>query len=143
MVTQIYDNLHRTTFICVDSYDDKIPKGRLYNTFLESGIEFCGVMDFILNMEKLFDEINSPQEFTMKRAFRSSIRKNTMSFTDESIKVGKIATFSVRLLFRQNSSWQGSISWREGESEESFRSALELFLLMDSALSGDEAVRKS
>ena len=140
MATQVCDNLYRTTFICVDSYDNKIPKGRLYNTFLDGGIEFCGVMDFILNMEKLFDGINSPQEFTVKRSFRASIKRNAMSFTDESIKVGKLATFSVRLLFRQNSSWQGSVSWREGDSEESFRSALELFLLMDSALSGEEPV---
>ena len=41
---------------------------------------------------------------------------------------------SVRILFRQNASWQGSVLWREGGQEERFRSALELVLLMDSAL---------
>ena len=47
---------------------------------------------------------------------------------------GALATFAVRLIFRQNASWQGSITWLEGEAEQSFRSVLELTLLMDSAL---------
>jgi hypothetical protein len=40
----------------------------------------------------------------------------------------------VRVLFRQNASWQGSLTWLEEGKEESFRSVLELLLLMHSAL---------
>ena len=47
---------------------------------------------------------------------------------------GALCTFAVRILFRQNASWQGSVIWLEEKREESFRSALELVLLMDSAL---------
>lgn len=47
---------------------------------------------------------------------------------------GKLATFYVRILFRQNASWQGTVLWSEGGQEERFRSALELALLLDSAL---------
>ena len=50
---------------------------------------------------------------------------------------GEAATFALRILFRQNASWQGSITWLEGEAEQSFRSVLELILLMDSALRGE------
>ncbi|NLW65775.1 MAG: hypothetical protein GXY26_06040, partial [Clostridiales bacterium] len=39
--------------------------------------------------------------------------------------------------FRQNASWQGVITWAEDRREESFRSALELVFLMDSALASD------
>ena len=45
-----------------------------------------------------------------------------------------MATFAVRVLFRQNASWQGEVTWLEGKREESFRSVLELILLMDGAL---------
>ncbi|MBQ6876068.1 MAG: hypothetical protein IJN46_07520 [Lachnospiraceae bacterium] len=45
------------------------------------------------------------------------------------------ATFSVQILFRQNASWQGSVLWVERKIEESFRSVLELLLLIDNALS--------
>ena len=47
---------------------------------------------------------------------------------------GALATFRLRILFRQNSSWQGFVSWVEGRQEESFRSTLELLMLLDSAL---------
>ena len=48
---------------------------------------------------------------------------------------GKVGTFRIRIMFRQNSSWQGNITWLDGKMEESFRSVLELLILMDSALS--------
>ena len=51
---------------------------------------------------------------------------------------GKIATFSVRVIFRQNASWQGSVTWLEEKTEENFRSVLELVLLMHSATSPED-----
>ena len=41
----------------------------------------------------------------------------------------------MRVIFRQNASWQGSVTWLEEEKEENFRSVLELVLLMHSATS--------
>ena len=128
------DNTFRTTLICIDSYDEKIPRGRLYNAFLENGIEFAGAMDLLQNMERLLEQIKIPQGFTTRRTFRNN-EDRRLQFTEESIKRGKRATFSLRLLFRQNASWQGTIEWHEGKSEETFRSVLELLLLIDSALS--------
>ena len=131
---QIYDNSYRTTLVCIDSYDDKILRGRLYNAFLESGIEFVGAISFLQNMENLFEQIKFPQAFSTTRTFTSSASQRPHMMTDQNVKVGKRATFSIRLLFRQNASWQGSVTWCEGKTEESFRSVLELLLLMDSAL---------
>ncbi|MBR5319858.1 MAG: hypothetical protein IKU46_09740 [Peptococcaceae bacterium] len=45
-----------------------------------------------------------------------------------------IATFKVKVLFRQGASWQGKVRWTDEGKEVSFRSALELVKLMDSAL---------
>jgi len=42
------------------------------------------------------------------------------------------------VIFRQNASWQGSLAWIEKNIEEPFRSALEMFMLIDSALSNPE-----
>ena len=50
------------------------------------------------------------------------------------LKRGALASFSIRLLFRQNASWQGILTWIEGGQEQYFRSVLELVLLMDNAL---------
>ena len=51
---------------------------------------------------------------------------------------GKLATFALRILFRQNASWQGSVTWLEGGQEQSFRSVLELVMLFSNALSYKE-----
>ena len=48
------------------------------------------------------------------------------------MREGAVETFSLRILFRRNASWQGSLAW--DSREEQFRSILELLLLMDRAL---------
>jgi len=45
--------------------------------------------------------------------------------------------FLVRVLFRQNASWQGEIHWIDQDKKKYFKSVLELIMLMQSAM--DEA----
>ena len=47
---------------------------------------------------------------------------------------GKRATFVISVLFRQNATWQGTVTWTDGRRTEPFRSALELIRLIDSTL---------
>lgn len=134
MPVQVYHDAYRTTMICIDSYDQQILKGRMYNAYWENGIEFVGVMDLLRKMEKMLEQINTPQAFSAKRSFSPNMVERPTLYTDQNKRSGQIATFMIRLLFRQNASWQGSVTWCEGRMEESFRSVLELLLLMDSAL---------
>lgn len=46
---------------------------------------------------------------------------------------GKKATFLVKVLFREHSTWQGVISWRETGEKRTFRSFKEMLLLLVSA----------
>ena len=46
--------------------------------------------------------------------------------------------FVVSIMRTENHSWQGTLSWVEGDKKENFRSALELLRLMDSAVSSEE-----
>lgn len=46
----------------------------------------------------------------------------------------KDQTFILKILDRQNSTWQGSILWVEQQNEQYFRSALEMLKLIDEAL---------
>ncbi len=43
-------------------------------------------------------------------------------------------TFIVKVLFRQNATWQGTIQWLEGRMTRQFRSSNELMWLMDEAM---------
>ena len=44
------------------------------------------------------------------------------------------ATFTIHVQFRQNASWQGTISWIQGNKTQRFRSELEMIKLMIDAM---------
>lgn len=44
------------------------------------------------------------------------------------------ATFVIRILFRRNATWQGTVRWREKRLQVNFRSFMELLLLMQEAV---------
>ena len=87
-------------------------------------------------MEELLDETQHPQNFAEKRSFGDSPVTLAQAPPTEEQLSGQTATFTNRVIFRQNASWQGSVTWLETKQEESFRSVLELLLLMNSALDG-------
>jgi hypothetical protein len=51
----------------------------------------------------------------------------------------KNAAFHVRIHFRQNADWQGTVQWLDGKKTATFRSTLELAKLMADALGRDYA----
>lgn len=135
MGERLRGNEYRTTMICVDSYDNGVPVGRLYHPARKEGIAFQSLSHMLLRYQELLDEMQFPQAFTMIRAFSGTGGESGEGPAPQNMeRRGKIATFAVRILFRQNSSWQGSVTWLEKNQEESFRSVLELILLMDSAM---------
>ncbi|MEA4934630.1 MAG: hypothetical protein VB071_13765 [Lawsonibacter sp.] len=136
MQNRIRGNEYRTTIVCVDSYENGILAGRFYNPYLKGGETFQSLTQFLIKMEQTLDMMNLPQSFTAVRAFASPPSRTSATPPTPELLEGTLATFAVRILFRQNASWQGSITWLEGGMEQGFRSVLELVLLMDSALSG-------
>lgn len=127
-------NEYRTTTVCVDSYDNGVMNGRILHPSCDP-IPFKSLSRFLVQMEELLDELKLPQSFTAARSFAPAARGPTPDrLTDEAPQKGRLATFAIRILFRQNASWQGSVAWVETGRESTFRSALELILLIDSAL---------
>jgi hypothetical protein len=94
----------------------------------ESTIELLGEMEQMLNQMQL------PRSFTAERAFTQGCAWAGEATAGDEERLGRRATFEIRILFRRNTSWQGSVRWAETGKEESFRSVLELLMLMDSAL---------
>ena len=135
MQAKQWGNEYRTTSVCIDSYENQVPVGHFYNPYYPEGVHFYGVMDFLLKMEEMLDQMNFPQAFSGIRTFSKPMTVVVKESHEGKIQKGKLATFALKVLFRQNTSWQGSIRWLEGEHEESFRSVLELLILIDSAIS--------
>lgn len=126
-------NEYRTATVCVDSYHNGIPTGRIYHARRENGIEFHSLMQFLTHMEQTMDEADFPKAFTATRTFAPPAELPATP-PECTCYTGEQATFAIRILFRQNSSWQGSVIWLEGQQERSFRSVLELIFLLDNAL---------
>lgn len=125
---------HRTLMICIDSFDSDVPQGHIYSQQNEDGLSFNSLMQLLSIAEDNFEKINFPQAFLKMREFQPRTAAPPPTSSESKMRKGRLATFSIRLMFRQNASWQGSVSWLEGSSEETFRSALELIFLMKSAL---------
>ena len=93
-------------------------------------------------MEQLYDWLRFPFPGTNSRSFGQE--KKLERQTEERIKImrdeellsrhGDIGTFIVRVQHRQNSSWQGRITWMEEDRTIQFRSVWEMIKLIESAV---------
>lgn len=128
---------NNSALVCIDSYENSVLAGRFYSNGAERWETFGSAMDFLVKMESILDALNFPQSFNSIRHFNKKVIPESKEPDSGESGTGKIATFDIRVLFRQNASWQGSVKWLEGRQEESFRSVLELMLLVHSALKSD------
>ena len=140
-MTKMWTGDSRTTALCIDSYENGVPVGRYYNAASEEGKSFKSLTQFLLKMEDTLDTMDFPKAFTATRTFMPVI-KNSHDPPEEAYTPGKEATFLIRVLFRQNTSWQGCLTWVDGGREQSFRSVLELILLLHSALEQSEEIKE-
>ena len=137
------------TLICVDEVVGGDYSGRLCNPYMERVLEFKSVYGLIRQMDEFFDKIRFPQTTFKSRKFSGEEKAMGRSPDVEVEKLmaddileneqGKRATFMVQVQFRQNATWQGTITWAEEKKACRFRSTLEMVKLMDNALaeSGD------
>ena len=134
----VEENLKSIT-ICLDSYENSLMKGQIYHGAFADGKQYDNLMQLILIIESILEATGFPKAVTEKRLFsppKGANKKEGLNYThiiDFNDKRGKLATFRLKILFRQNASWQGSIAWLEKKAEVSFRSALEMILLINDA----------
>lgn len=130
------EEMYKTSVLCVDSYDNSVLTGRIVNPYLGTDIPFRSAMEFVKGAETLMQELRYPQTFSDNRRFTPA---GTMELlpagkAENTVKKGLLATFALKIMFRQNASWQGSLLWVEQKQEQRFRSALELLLMIDNAV---------
>ena len=133
MVRSLWVNENRKIMICVDDYCDGVFKGRFYHA-THGMCSFRSLSQFLLKMETILEEMQEPQSYTSKRTFASIFASGDDAGCPASFRKGALATFELKVLFRQHSSWQGVLDWKDQRAEQSFRSVLELVCLLDSAL---------
>ena len=110
--------------------------GRLYSPYLGRGAAFADVVELANRLDDMFDEMQFPQAAMSYRQFggKAGPASRKPDGAVEPIEPGEPGVFRVHVQFRQNADWQGTVAWAGGPPEQRFRSTLELFMLMDSAL---------
>ena len=140
--TQWYIGTPNGIVLCVNGCDGGDLSGVFYHSYSKHPVPFAGLGQMVLRMEKLYDYLCFPHPGTLSRSF--SERKKPTRQTDEREKImsdkallskhGDIGTFIVRVQHRQNSSWQGRITWMEEDKTIQFRSVWEMIKLIESAV---------
>ena len=124
-----------TYLITVTSYREKHLCGYFHRICDAETVPFSGLMQLTLLLEDNMDQGDRPQRDMEARAFRPGEAPAwRASAQGERTPGPALATFTVSIIFRRNASWQGTLIWNDCHLEAHFRSALELFLLMDNAL---------
>ncbi len=122
----------KSFLVRVLSYEDKRPAGVILGPQLDWAISFSGLTQLLLAVDRP-PGLEVPAEAD---AFLAPVRKKKRrTAARPPFRRPALATFSLRILFYQNASWQGNVHWLEKNKTISFRSALELIVLFDSALS--------
>ena len=141
--TQWYIGAPNGVVICVNGFEDNQLQGILYHSYSTEGIPFENVEQMALTMEKLYNWLNFPHRTTNERTFgreekktRRTETERTKIMSDESLlsRHGDMGSFIIRVQHRQNSSWQGRITWMEQDKTVYFRSIWEMIKLIESAV---------
>ena len=133
MIQTVWASENRRLTVCIDSYENSVMKGRILNANQEIA-PFESLGQFLLGVEMFLEAPQMPQSYTSLRRFSDLLPMTGGTAVSNYVGKGAKATFELQVLFRQHSSWQGVVIWRERKMEQSFRSVLELVMLMDSAL---------
>lgn len=107
-----------TCLIRVYSYERKELRGALRFARQSREREFQSLMEMLFLLEEGLD----------------SGERQQIPWTQWEGKHRGVVVFQIKILFRQNATWQGSLLWLDRQQEAQFRSVLELLELLDSVL---------
>ena len=136
MMNNPWGSTQQTMLICIDSYEKGVLVGQVFLPG-QDGERFDSLSQFLLRTERLMEHRGTPQSFTTPRLFAMPKKLEGAPADISELSRGALATFEMRVLFRQHASWQGELQWLERNTQQNFRSVLELVTLMDSALRED------
>lgn len=150
MSTQSYIGSPNGEVLCVDRISRHRMTGRLYHRYSKQVIPFVSGEQAVFLMEQLFDSLQFPYPSTLERSFSEELKSAPTSrqerlMNDEDLlsRHGDLGSFIVRVQHRQNSSWQGTLTWMERDKTVHFRSIWEMIKLVESALNENGSMENS
>ena len=120
--------------VTIYSYDERVAEGIVLDTYSGKSYAFRGLVNLLLLMEELEDRCGNTGKFMENRSVCRDSNAASEPVAAQKRDEVPLATFGVRILFRQNASWQGQLVWNDKRQEVCFRSVFELIKLMDNIL---------
>jgi len=128
--------------VSVDALENGEPQGEFLSIYMSEPEPFSGIIQMVNGMDSYFDRVDYPQAYNAYRTFdgtrqpgssdKDGLRPVSEDLFD--VKRGTLCTFLIQVLFRQNTDWQGVVTWMEDKKTQRFRSTLEMMKLMQHAL---------
>jgi len=130
-------NYHNTGItVCIDKSINGVLSGRLICPILPHPRHFTDVGNMLLQIEEMLDTIGYPCAFQRLRSFNNEQPRHAKpNYTEKVIpilpeqKSGELMTLVVRVISRQNASWQGIAETEDGKVLK-FESALSFLKLL-------------
>ena len=146
--SQIYIGTQNGVVVCIDKIAGREMTGRFYHSYSTEAGMFSNLGHLLFQMENLFNELHFPYPSTNERIFgaaqaphteggrRFPEEKREKKMNDEQLLMqhGDLGSFIIRVQHRQNSSWQGRITWVEKNQTVYFRSVWEMMKLIETAI---------
>lgn len=138
--SQSYLGMVNAVVMCADECVPQL-RGRFVHHFQKEPVVFESEIDLLEKMEDFFDALRFPFPGNSERHWH----KKEVNYMKEELQKeledeemldmhGDLGTFIIRVQHRQNSSWQGRITWVEEDKTLYFRSVWEMMKLIEEAL---------
>lgn len=115
---QIMKRMPNLVCICIDSFENEIIEGRVFDLYHQQPWEFCDITDVIRGVENLMDAIAFPEATVRNRTFKK-LEKQKPEPIDRDGRVramdellafrGEASTLILSVESRDNASWQGKV----------------------------------
>ena len=145
-----------TITVCIDSFDDGLVSGRLYNFYCTDVSTFKSLDQLIFAMEDLMDKVHHPAAWMeINKPSKKRKRKKKEQPEEEviaemqnpihtlpsfEVAPGKLMSLYIRVLYRQNASMQGVVKFVGNTEQYTFRSDLELMWIIRDMLEHPELI---
>jgi len=161
----VWPKYSRTFIVCIDSFEERVAKGRLHNYYFAGEDNFTGLDQLLFAMEEVMEQAETPiRDSKFRRPGNTSARKKmskkelNVILSSESmlkpqphytpdtlyIKRGEVTNFYIYPMYRSHSSLQGIMAEAgKNPRQFKFRSEMELLYLLRDAIIRAKSREKS
>lgn len=121
--------------------------GKIYSIYYDTFMEFCGVLQLLWAMESLFDTLSMPQaaytnqHYPVKKPRKKDGKEKIERYAEkEGLAKEARASFVIDVVYRQNNTWQGTLTWVGSNTSCYFKSVFELLKLIDEVVNSSDPI---